>query len=254
MIKNIRIIARLDIKGANLIKSINLEGLRIIGDPQEHAARYYEEGADELLYIDTVASLYGRNNLVDIVEKTAENIFIPITVGGGIRSVEDARKILRSGADKIALNTAAVNNPLLISDIAQVFGSQSLVVSIEAKKIAEQKWIVHTHNGREKTPYDVIEWSQQAVALGAGEILLTSIDQEGTGLGFDYELVRLVNAAVSVPIIASGGMGDPYHLSRVIEEGADAIAIANVLHYKKMSLKEVKAAAKNTGQRIRDSL
>lgn len=250
--RNIRIIARLDVKGSNLIKGIHLEGLRIIGDPHQFALDYYQNGADELLYIDSVASLYGRNNLSEIVERTAKNIFIPITVGGGIRSVDDARKLLRSGADKIALNTAAVNNPFLLTELADVFGKQSVVLSVEAKKIGDNQWVVYTDNGREKTNHDVREWCQKAVELGAGEILLTSIDQEGTGQGFDYDLIRLVSQDVSVPIIASGGMGNGEHLCNAINNGADAVAVASVLHYKKMSLLEIKTSAKQTGHRIRD--
>ena len=204
---NLRIIPRLDIKGSNLIKGIQLEGLRVLGDPQEFAIRYYQAGADELVYMDIVASLYGRNNLSDIIRRAAERVFIPITVGGGIRSVDDARHILRSGADKVAINTAAVARPELIGEVAQRFGSQAMVLSIEAKQVAPGKWEVYTDNGRERTGLDVIEWTQRGVELGAGEILLTSVDREGTRKGFDIELTRQVSAAVPVPVIASGGMG-----------------------------------------------
>lgn len=251
--KNIRMIARLDIKGPNLIKSIHLEGLRIIGDPQQFAVNYYNQGADELLYMDVVASLYGRNNLSDIVEKTAENVFIPITVGGGIRSVEDARKLLRCGADKIAVNTAAVGNPHLISELAEVFGSQCVVLSVEAKRVNSNQWTVYTDNGRERTELDVLEWCEQAVTLGAGEILLTSIDQEGTCQGFDYELTHQVAQSVSVPVIASGGMGNGAHLRQVINEGADAIAMADVLHYGKMTMSQIKSEAQVPNVRIRET-
>lgn len=249
---NIRMIARLDIKGSNLIKSIHLEGLRVIGDPQQFALNYYNQGADELLYMDVVASLYGRNNLSDIVEKTAENVFIPITVGGGIRSVDDAKKLLRCGADKIAINTAAVSNPHLISELASVFGSQCVVLSVEAKRLNDNQWIVYTDNGREKTQFDVMEWCQRAVTLGAGEILLTSIDQEGTCQGFDYNLIRLISSSVTVPVIASGGMGNGSHLRQVINDGADAVAMADVLHYGKMNMSQIKKEALHTGVRIRD--
>lgn len=241
---NLRIIPRLDIKGPNLIKGIRLEGLRVIGDPQEHAIRYYEEGADELIYMDIVASLYGRNNLSDIISRAAKNVFIPITVGGGIRSVDDARHILRSGADKLAINTAAIARPDLISDIARRFGSQAMVLSIEAKQVAEGKWEAYADNGRERTGLDVIEWVRRGVELGAGEILLTAVDREGTRSGFDIDLIRAVRAAVPVPVIASGGMGSMRHFTAAAElGGADAIAMADVLHYKRMSIGDIRAAA-----------
>jgi cyclase len=241
---NLRIIPRLDIKGPNLIKGIRLEGLRVIGDPQEHAIRYYEAGADELIYMDIVASLYGRNNLSDIISRAAKNVFIPITVGGGIRSVDDARHILRSGADKVAINTAAIARPELISEVAHRFGSQAMVLSIEAKQVADGKWEAYADNGRERTGLDVLEWVRRGVELGAGEILLTAVDREGTRSGFDIDLVRAVSAAVSVPVIASGGMGSLEHFKAAAADGgADAIAIADVLHYKRMSLGDIRAAA-----------
>nr|Q9RDX2.1 RecName: Full=Imidazole glycerol phosphate synthase subunit HisF; AltName: Full=IGP synthase cyclase subunit; AltName: Full=IGP synthase subunit HisF; AltName: Full=ImGP synthase subunit HisF; Short=IGPS subunit HisF [Legionella pneumophila]CAB65215.1 HisF protein [Legionella pneumophila] len=204
---NVRLIARLDIKGPNLIKGVHLEGLRVVGNPNEYAMAYYAQGADELIYMDTVASLYGRNNLSEIVKTTAENVFIPITVGGGIRSVDDAEQLLRCGADKVAINTAATKNPTLISDIARRFGSQCVVLSIEAKRTVNGRWEVMTDNGREHTGMDVVDWARNGEKFGAGEILLTSIDQEGTRKGFDLELVKQVSSMVSIPVIASGGMG-----------------------------------------------
>jgi len=183
--KNIRLIARLDIKGPNLIKGINLEGLRIIGSPNEYALRYYLQGADELIYMDCVASLYGRNHLSEIIKAAAHDIFVPITVGGGIRSVDDATKILRAGADKLAINTAAVATPGLITEISRRFGSQCMVLSIEAKQVGQDRWEVYTDNGRERTGLDVVEWAKLGVSMGAGEILLTSVDKEGTRKGFD---------------------------------------------------------------------
>lgn len=249
---NLRIIPRLDIKGANLIKGIRLEGLRVIGDPQEYAIKYYKEGADELVYMDIVASLYGRNNLSEIISRAAENVFIPITVGGGIRSVEDARLILRSGADKVAINTAAVARPELISEVAHRFGSQAMVLSIEAKQVAAGKWEVYTDNGRERTGVDVIEWAQRGVGLGAGEILLTSVDREGTRKGFDLDLIRQVSQAVSVPVIASGGMGSTDDFIAAAREGlADAVAMADVLHYNRLSLNEIRGAALSAGLGVR---
>ena len=250
--KNIRLIARLDIKGPNLIKGIHLEGLRVMGSPNEHALRYYLQGADELIYMDCVASLYGRNHLGDILKEAAKDIFVPLTVGGGIRSVDDATKILREGADKVAVNTAAVANPQLISDIARRFGSQCLVLSIEAKQLGPERWEVYTNNGREPTGLDVIKWGKRAVALGAGEILLTSVDREGTRKGFDIALVKAVSAEVNLPIIASGGMGKPEDLLSVVNDGgADAVAMADILHYNRSQIKDIRAVAKNAGLGVR---
>lgn len=249
---NIRIIARLDIKGPNLIKGVHLEGLRVVGNPAEFARKYYEQGADELIYMDSVASLYGRNNLTEIVSKAASEIFVPLTVGGGIRSVNDAREILRAGADKVAVNTAAISNPNLISEIATTFGSQCMVLSIEAKSIGEEKWEVFVDNGRERSGLDVVEWAKRAVTLGAGEILLTSIDQEGTGKGFDLDLVRAVSDSVSVPVIASGGMGGNQDAVDAVTLGnADAVAMAMVLHYNKTTLFDVRETMKLKGIKVR---
>jgi cyclase len=249
---NLRIIPRLDIKGPNLIKGIRLEGLRVIGDPQEHAVRYYEAGADELVYMDIVASLYGRNNLSDIISRAAKNVFIPITVGGGIRSVDDARHLLRSGADKVAINTAAIARPALITEVAHRFGSQAMVLSIEAKQVAAGKWEAYADNGRERTGLDVLEWVKRGVELGAGEILLTAVDREGTRSGFDIDLVRTVSAAVPVPVIASGGMGSLEHFVAAAQQGsADAVAMADVLHYKRMSVGDIRAAAIAAGLPVR---
>ena len=234
----VRLIPRLDIKGPNLIKGIQLEGLRVVGDPQAFATRYYEEGADELIYIDIVASLYGRNSLTEIVSRTTEKVFIPLTVGGGVRTVEDVRTLLRAGADKVAINTAATRRPELISDIAMKFGSQCMVLSIEAKRKGD-RWEAYIDNGREHTERDVVEWAIEGVKLGAGEILLTSVDQEGTKKGFDVALVKAVSEAVSVPVIA-------------VKEGhADAIAMAHVLHYNVLGLKQIRAEALASGVQVR---
>lgn len=250
---NTRLIARLDIKGPNLIKGIHLEGLRVIGAPNEHAILYYHQGADELLYMDCVASLYGRNHLSEIVEQAARDIFVPMTVGGGIRSVDDAKQLLRSGADKVAVNTAAVADPTLISRIAEKFGSQCMVLSIEAKQIGPKKWEAYTDNGREKTGLDVVEWVERGVAAGAGEILLTSVDREGTRKGFDLELIAAVTSAVSVPVIASGGMGKPEDVvDAVARGGADAVAMADILHYKRAEVKDIRAAALGAGLAVRE--
>lgn len=249
---SIRLIARLDIKGPNLIKGIHLEGLRVMGSPNEHALRYYLQGADELIYMDCVASLYGRNHLGDIVRAAAKDIFVPMTVGGGIRSVGDATEILRAGADKVAVNTAAVTDPKLITAIAQRFGSQCMVLSIEAKQVGAENWEVYTDNGRERTGLDVIEWVKKGVAMGAGEILLTSVDREGTRKGFDIALVKAVSAEVAVPVIASGGMGKPEDLLEVVNEGgADAVAMADILHYKRAEIGDIRAVAESAGLGVR---
>jgi cyclase len=234
---NVRMIARLDIKWPNLIKGVHLEGLRVLGNPHEFALRYYTQGADELIYMDAVASLYGRNNLSDLVKTTAHNVFVPITVGGGVRSVEDVKHLLRSGADKVAVNTAATKNPALLTEIARRFGSQCVVLSIEAMCQQKGQWEVMTDNGRERTGMDVVEWARRGQALGAGEILLTSIDQEGTREGFDIDLVQQVSEAVSIPVIASGGMGKVEDFVQVVKQGkADAVAMADVLHYQRLDL------------------
>ena len=189
---NLRLIARLDIKGNNLIKGIQLEGLRKIGDPSQYAKKYYEDGADELIYMDTVASLYGRNQLYELLSNTVKNIFIPITVGGGIRSLNDAKDLLRCGADKVAVNTAAINNPDLISEIANHCGSSCMVLSIEAKSNGRDKWEAYTNNGREHSGIDVKDWVKVGTKMGAGEILLTSVDREGTRKGFDIKLIKQI--------------------------------------------------------------
>lgn len=252
---NIRLIARLDIKGPNLIKGINLEGVRVIGDPYAFAREYYEQGVDELIYMDAVASLYGRNSLIDIVRKTVRDVFIPVTVGGGIRSLDDVKNILASGADKVAINTAAVANPNLIREISRKYGSQCAVLSIEAKRSAPGKWEALTENGREHTGFDAVEWAKRAEELGAGEILLTSVDHEGTRKGFDLPLIREITRAVSIPVIASGGMGKPedLHLA-VAEAGADAVAMADILHYRRHSLQAIRKFALESGLSVRKVL
>lgn len=251
-VSNVRLIARLDIKGPNLIKGIHLEGLRVMGDPQEFARRYYDQGADELLYVDVVASLYGRNSLHDIIQRAARDVFVPLTVAGGIRSVDDVRQILRAGADKIGINTEATKRPELIREISRTFGSQCMVLSIEAKRVAPGRWEVYTDNGREKSGLDVVEWARRGVELGAGEILLTSVDREGTRQGFDLELVAAVSKVVPVPVIASGGMGVVDDVATVVREGAaDAVAMADMLHYGRATVGEIRSAARAAGIRVR---
>jgi cyclase len=250
---NCRLIARLDIKGPNLIKGVHLEGLRVIGDPQEYARRYYEQGADELIYIDIVASLYGRSKLTDIVRRAAHDVFVPLTVGGGIRGVDDVRDLLRAGADKVAINTAAVRRPELITEVSRRFGSQCMVLSIEAKQQAAGRWEVYTDCGRERSGVNAIEWARRGVALGAGEILVTSIDREGTRGGFDTGLTRAISSQVSVPVIASGGYGQPSHLVEVIDAGADAVAVADALHYNRTTLPELRRQALQAGIPMRQA-
>ena len=230
--KYIRIIPRLDIKGPNLVKGIHMEGLRVLGKPEDFAKLYYEQGADELIYQDTVASLYQRNSLTEIITKTAKNIFIPITVGGGLRTLDDINKVLRAGADKVAINTAAIKNPKFITESSRAFGSSTIVVAVEAIRQSDNSYLVYTDNGREHTGVDAISWAKKAEDCGAGEILLTSIDQEGTGNGFDLELIKKISDSVTIPVIAHGGAANDLHISASIKDsGADAIAIASMLHY-----------------------
>jgi cyclase len=229
---NIRIIPRLDIKGPNLVKGIHLEGLRVLGKPQHFARYYYENGADELFYMDVVASLYGRNSLVDIIGITSREIFIPLTVGGGLRSVEDIRTVLRAGADKVSINTAALHRPELIEEASRAFGSSTVVVSIEAIRKDNGTYEAYADYGRQSTGVDAFEWALRAAELGAGELVVTSIDNEGTGRGFDLELTRRISKSVPIPVIASGGAGDVSHIYEVIVQGkADAVSVASILHY-----------------------
>jgi imidazole glycerol-phosphate synthase subunit HisF len=229
---NIRIIPRLDIKGPNLVKGIHFEGLRVLGKPEKFARYYYENGADELIYMDAVASLYGRNSLVEVVEKTAREVFIPLTVGGGLRSVEDIHTVLRAGADKVSINTAAIANPQLVRDASRMFGSSTIVVSVEAIRKPDGSYEAYVDYGRQRTGIDAVQWAEQAVELGAGELMVTSINAEGTGKGFDLELTRRIADAVPIPVIAGGGAGKVSHIYDVIEQGhADAVSLASMLHY-----------------------
>lgn len=252
MAKKIRLIARLDVKNDNLVKGIQLEGLRKMGSPHVFALDYYQQGIDELLYMDIVASLYNRNSLSDIVYKATGDVFIPITVGGGLRSVEDVRKMLQMGADKVALNTAAIKDEQIITKVAQSFGSQCMVLGIEAKKRRDQAgYEAYYDNGREHSGKDVIEWAKRGVALGAGEILLTSVDKEGLEKGIDYDLVQQVCSAVSVPVIVSGGCGNGTHVADAAKAGASAVAVASVLHYKKTTVSALKTEIRAQGVAVR---
>ncbi|WP_319525427.1 imidazole glycerol phosphate synthase cyclase subunit [uncultured Desulfosarcina sp.] len=228
----VRIIPRLDIKGPNLVKGIHFEGLRVLGKPEHFAKYYYENGADELFYQDAVASLYGRNSLLDIIQKTSGEIFIPLCVGGGLRNVEDIRNVLRAGADKVAINTAAIKRPELIKEASRTFGSSTIVVSIEAIKTENNEYEAYIDYGRERTGVNAIEWAQKAVEYGAGELMVTSIDKEGTGEGYDINLIKKIATSVKVPVIAAGGCGQISHAVNVVKNGmADAISLASILHY-----------------------
>jgi len=229
---NYRIIPRLDIKGPNLVKGIHLEGLRVLGKPETFAQYYYETGADELMYQDVVASLYNRNSLHEIVSRTARAVHIPLTVGGGLRSIDDIKGVLRAGADKVSLNTAVLKNPELIRDAAHIFGSSTIVVAIEAIRQSDGTYLAYTDNGREYTGIEALSWAKRVAELGAGEIVATSVDREGTGDGYDLAFTSAVAQAVPIPVIAHGGPGSLKDCSAAIKEGkADSIAIASMLHY-----------------------
>lgn len=250
--RHLRLVARLDIKGPNLIKGVHLEGLRVVGDPHEHALRYYREGVDELLFIDIVASLYQRNNLSDIIKRAADQVYVPITVGGGIRSLADVATMMLSGADKVAINTAAIARPELVTEVARRYGSQCMVLGVEAKRVAPGRWEAYTDNGRERTGRDVVQWVREAVERGAGEVLLTSVDQEGTRKGFDVPLARQVCAAVNVPVTLSGGFGAPEHLAALAGVDVSAVAVADALHWKRMDIAAIKAHARAAGFDVRE--
>jgi len=250
--KPVRILSRLDIKGQNLIKGVRFEGLRIVGSPNERARHYYHLGIDELLYIDTVASLYNRSHLSELVAEVSKDVFVPITVGGGIRSVDDVRTLLRSGADKVAINTAAVREPDLITHVAETFGRQCMVLSVEAKGISPGKWEVYTDGGRERSGRDVAEWIEEAVERGAGEILVTSVDRDGTESGPDVELMKVAGSTSSVPVIAAGGIGTPAHVKDLLHDAdVDAIAIGKALHYDRLDLVDMRKSLKSAGIGVR---
>jgi len=250
--RNIRVIARLDIKGENVINTIHLEGLRKVGSPNNLAVSYCEAGVDEILMIDQVASLYQRSHLSELTKKFAKDIFVPLTVGGGISSIDDARILLRSGADKIAINSAATRRPKLITELSQEFGSQCVVVSIQAKIISDSKWEVFTDGGRERTGIDVLEWSKAAVEFGAGELLVTSIDRDGTRKGFDKKLITAISDNVNVPIIASGGLGEPSHAVDMLNSSqCEGVSIADYLHANRGTVGDIKKCLKRAGFVVR---
>ena len=235
----LRIIAKLEIKGSSVVKPIRMEGLRKVGDPATLAEKYATEGADELLYLDIVSSLYGRNQLEALLERTTERVFIPVTVGGGISSLADVKRLLDAGADKVAVNSAAIRRPALINDIADRYGNQCLVVSIEAKRTADG-WECYTDCGRERSGLSAVAWAFEATARGAGELLVTSIDHDGTMKGMDYELLAAIGPAVDVPVVACGGCATVRHADMAIKAGADAVAMASALHYQRITFQEMR--------------
>lgn len=236
-----RIIPCLDVRDGKVVKGVNFVGIREVGDPVECAVEYDRQGADEICFLDITATHEGRSTMIDVVRKTAEHVFVPLTVGGGIRSVEDFREILRAGADKISVNSAAVKNPALISQAAEIFGSQCVVVAIDAKRDGQGNFHVVVHGGRKDTGLDAVEWAKKCQELGAGEILLTSMDTDGCKEGFDLELTRAVCDAVTIPVIASGGCGRLQHFFQVFEEtGADAALAASLFHFRELTVEEVK--------------
>ena len=247
-----RIIPCLDVKEGRVVKGTNFVGLRDAGDPVERAAAYDVEGADELVFLDITATFEERKAMLDVIRKTAGQVFMPLTVGGGISSVEDIRNALLAGADKTSLNSAAVKNPQLIADGARMFGSQCIVLAIDARRVGENKWEVYVAGGRKPTGIDAVEWAKQGVALGAGEILLTSMDADGTKNGYDIPLTKAISSVVNVPVIASGGAGKREDFYEVLTEGgADAVLAASVFHYKTFTIKEVKEYLRSRGIEVR---
>jgi cyclase len=247
-----RIIPCLDVTGGRVVKGVNFVGLRDAGDPVELAARYNEQGADELVFLDITASSDGRDTMVDVVDRTAREVFIPLTVGGGIRTVEDARRIIHSGADKISVNTSAVHRPELITELSLEFGAQAVVLAIDARRVAPGRWNVYTKGGRVDEGIDAVEWAARGESLGAGEILLTSMNTDGVQDGFDCALTRAVSRATKIPIIASGGAGKPEHFVKVLTEGeADAALAASVFHYGTYTVDQLKEELQKAGIPVR---
>tara|TARA_Y100000590_G_C15682912_1_gene1000489 strand:- start:1092 stop:1817 length:726 start_codon:yes stop_codon:yes gene_type:complete len=240
-----RIIARIDIKNNFVIKGINLEGLRKIGNPIEIASKYYNEGIDEIIFIDAVASLYKRNNLYHIVDESVKNIFVPLTIGGGIRTLKDIEKALKSGADKVAINSYATEKPFFLKEAVNNFGSSSIISYIETKEISNKNWEVYKYSGREKTGINVEEWIKKVQDFGCGEILLTPIDYEGTQKGFDLDILNRIYDIINIPLIISGGCGNISHITELKNKFSDvSVALASSLHYKKIEIKEIKKKIK----------
>ncbi|WP_409449957.1 imidazole glycerol phosphate synthase subunit HisF [Aromatoleum sp.] len=247
-----RIIPCLDVNAGRVVKGVNFVELRDAGDPVEIARRYDEQGADELTFLDITASSDARDIILHVVEQVAEQVFIPLTVGGGVRTVDDVRRLLNAGADKVSINTAAVDNPQVVADAAAKVGSQCIVVAIDAKQTAPGKWQVFTHGGRNNTGLDAVEWARKVAALGAGEILLTSMDRDGTKSGFDLGLTRAVADAVPIPVIASGGVGTLEHLAEGVSQGrADAVLAASIFHFGEHTVREAKELMRERGIEVR---
>ena len=248
----IRIIPCLDVKNGKVVKGTKFVNLKYAGDPVKQAKIYDNQGADELCFLDITASSDKRNILYDVVKKTAQKCFMPLTVGGGIRSIEDIRKLLLCGADKVSINTAAIINPQLIKKASSKFGNQCIVVAIDAKQVKKNKWEIYTHGGRKNTGIDAIEWAKKMEGLGAGEILLTSMDKDGTKSGFDLKLTKKISSSISIPVVASGGVGNIQHLVDGIKIGkASAVLAASIFHYGKYTIRQVKNKMKQKGIAIR---
>jgi cyclase len=247
----LRVIPCLDVKDGRVVKGVNFVSLRDAGDPVEQAAVYDAAGADELTFLDITASHENRDTILDVVSRTAARVFLPLTVGGGIRSIEDMRRLLLAGADKCSINSAAVARPALVREAAEKFGSQCVVVAVDAKRVANQHWNVFTHGGRRDTGIDVLGWCREVAELGAGEILLTSMDRDGTGQGFDLDLLRAVCAAVRLPVIASGGVGSLAHFVEGARAGATGLLAASVFHFGTFTIAQVKAALNDAGLPVR---
>lgn len=253
----VRVIPCLDVDAGRVVKGVNFENLRDAGDPVELAARYDAEGADELTFLDVTASSGDRETTYDVVRRTAEQVFIPLTVGGGVRSVEDVDSLLRAGADKVSVNTAAIARPELLAEMSRQFGSQCIVLSVDARKVPPGQpptpsgWEVTTHGGRRGTGIDAIEWAARGAELGVGEILLNSMDADGTKAGFDLPMIRAVRGAVNIPVIASGGAGAPEHFPAAVAAGADAVLAASVFHFRELTIAQVKAAMAAEGICVR---
>ena len=249
--RSVRVIPCLDVDAGRVVKGVQFLELRDAGDPAELAQRYDAEGADEVVFLDITASSGARDTMVEVVQRTADQVFIPLTVGGGVRSVEDARRLLRAGADKVGVNSAAVARAELVHELADEFGSQCVVVAIDARAAA-RSWEVHTHGGRKPTGLDAVSWAEEVASLGAGEILLTSMDRDGTRDGFDLALTRAVVDAVNVPVVASGGVGTLQHLvDGATEGGADAVLAASIFHFGEFTVAEAKAALATAGVTVR---
>jgi len=246
-----RLITRLDVKPPHLVKGIQLEGVRKLGKPVDFAEKYYRDGADELFYQDVVASLYGRNSIKDLIKETSQNVFIPITVGGGVRSIHDMHELLRYGADKVSINTVAINNSNIIKEAVRVFGSQCIVVAIEIMRSGISSWEPLTMSGRQHSRLDALDWAKQVVDLGAGELFITSIENEGTKKGFNFDFVDQLVDKVNVPVVLHGGAGNPNEVVEAAKRGLSGVAIASILHYGLFTIEKIKKELKSAGIKIR---